>query len=217
MFALRDALRNALPERLQSRFQAVVWRLLATGVIARHASQKEADLYDRGVDMAEVLVDLFAALGLPFHHDATAQTLRLFAPGATIPGVPVDQPETYGRITLPVSADLAAGLIALWLLYREGVERNLLNQRGERVILLEDLDACMVSQLRNTAMQRLTDRRELLTEFRQLRVARLPDNGANMEVGDALAIQRGILSLIFDTAAEAALARPAKVSAEAQS
>jgi len=216
MFAIRETLKTLVPERLQPSFQAIVWRLLATGVVARHASQKEADLYDRGVEMVEILVDLLAAIGLPFHHDATAQTLRLFAPGAKIPGVTTEHIETYGRITLPVSADLAAGLIALWLLYREGIERNLLNERGERVVLLEDLDACMVSQLRNSAIQRLTDRRSLLTDFRQLRVARLPESGVYMEVGEALAVQRGILSLIFDTAAEAALERPGRPAAEVQ-
>ncbi|MBD9437323.1 DUF4194 domain-containing protein [Pseudoxanthomonas sp. PXM03] len=205
MQPIRDALMGTLPAWLQPSFQPVVWRLLATGVIARGASGSETELYDRSVDMERVLSELFEVLGFPFHHDPTAQTVRLYAPGASIPGVPTHDCPTYPRLTTNVSADLAAGLIALWLLYREAIERNLLNDRGERVVELADLDNCMVSQLQNLSLQRQTDRRAMLTSFRQLRVVRLPDSGVDMEAGEALAIQRGILSLIFDTAAEAAL------------
>lgn len=210
MHTISDAIRASVPDWLQPSFQPVVWRLMATGVIARGASGSESELYDRGIEMEQALSDLFEALGFPFHHDPAAQTIRLYAPGAAIPGVPATDGEDYPRLRMKISGDLAAGLIALWLLYREGLERNLLNDRGERVVMLSELDACMSSQLQNTSLQRLTDRRSALTSFRQLRVVRLPESGADMDADDALAIQRGILSLIFDTAAEAALdSRPA--------
>lgn len=205
MHTISDAIKAAIPDWLKPSFQPVVWRLMATGVIARGASGSESELYDRGVEMEHALGDLFGALGFPFHHDPAAQTIRLYAPGAAIPGVPATDGEDYPRLRMKVPSDLAAGLIALWLLYREGLERNLLNDRAERIVMLAELDICMASQLQNTSLQRLTDRRAALASFRQLRVVRLPDSGADMEADEALAIQRGILSLIFDTAAEAAL------------
>lgn len=213
MTALREAFERALPAHMElGEIREVIWRLMATGVISRGASQTEAELYDRGIEASDALVDLFELLGMLLQIDPVARTLRLFPPGADVPGVERVLGEPYARLSVPVSPELAASMLALWLLYREGVERNLLNEHGERVVTLTELDACLSNQFGTQVMARASERRLLLFDLRKHRVLRLPEGVNDFDADVAVAIQRGILSIVHEHAARSALAATGEVS-----
>ena len=62
-------------------------RLLDYGVICRDESQVEQQLYDRYLRLEEIVSDYLELLGVRVQHDKRFQFIRLYPPGAQIPGV----------------------------------------------------------------------------------------------------------------------------------
>jgi hypothetical protein len=62
-------------------------RLLDYGVICRDESQVEQQLYDRYCRLEEIVADYLELLGVRVQHDKRFQFIRLYPPGAQIPGV----------------------------------------------------------------------------------------------------------------------------------
>ena len=85
---LQHALSEALNARgvTQAQFSELMIRLLDHGVLCRSESKKEAELYDRYLQSPELVEDYLSVLHIRLHHERRFTSLRLFPPGAEIPG-----------------------------------------------------------------------------------------------------------------------------------
>ena len=85
---LQHALSEALNARgvTQAQFSELMIRLLDHGVLCRSESKKEAELYDRYLQIPELVEDYLSVLHIRLHHERRFTSLRLFPPGAEIPG-----------------------------------------------------------------------------------------------------------------------------------
>ena len=67
-------------------FSELVIRLLDHSVLCRDESNVEERLYDRFLVLEEIIEDYLAPLHLRIQHDRRFCFIRVFPPGATVPG-----------------------------------------------------------------------------------------------------------------------------------
>ena len=71
----------------RNEYSELLIRLLDYGVLCRDESQTEQLLYDRFVRIAEPVEEYLALIGVRVQHDSRFNFVRLFPPGAQVPGL----------------------------------------------------------------------------------------------------------------------------------
>jgi hypothetical protein len=189
------------------RFQEIVARLMAWGIIVRDEDGTEQRCYDDACRIEQLLSEYFALAGFRLVHDLQNEFFRLYAPGAQIPGLPDDDNDAVPSLRARLSADFVASALALRFLYQQGLAEGggRLSDSGEVLIRFDELAAILQTQIKRPLPENIGERDRLLKDLKR---HRLIQYGAlfSMHDEDALiAIRPTILGIISEDALAAAL------------
>lgn len=152
-------------------YAEIVLRLLDYGVICREESQVEATLYDRYLQCAELVEDYLSVLGMRLQHDRQFAYLRLYPPGASVPGMIDDEASPFngGLRQRPSQAEVAV-ILVLRTEYEKALREGQVDEKGRVLISLEALAIALTNLLKRSLPEAKLERKQLFTRLRQLRL-----------------------------------------------
>lgn len=195
---------NLKPER----FQDIVVRLFAYGIVVRAEDGVEQRAYDDARRIEDLLTEYFTAGGFRLLHDRKAEYFRLYPPGAQIPGVPDDEAsESAPGLRAKLSADFVGAALALRFLYQQGLTSGgtRLADTGDVLISFEDLASTMLSQLKRSLPDGMVERRLLLAELKRHRIITFNASFSPTDEEAIIAIRPTILTIVGEEALAAIL------------
>ena len=171
----RDRIQAGTHNLTVERAQQIIQYLLANGVLDGD-TRKEQGLYDDALRLLDVLADFFDIWGARLVDHRAVSQLRLYKPGAIVPGVPDALEEEVRAITRVLSADVVAAILMLAILYRQSATTGHLNERHDAVSTVEALFAGVAQQFGRT-ISTASARTAVMDELRSLRLVRVSDEG----------------------------------------
>lgn len=182
----------------QRDFSELLVRLLDYGVICRDESQIEQQLYDRYLRLEELVADYLTVLGIRIQHDRRFQFVRLYPPGAQVPGMEEDiQPGNQAFRTRLTQSEVALTLV-LRAQYDKALREGLVDEQGCVMVSLESLSIAMKNLLKRTLPDNLTERKNLFRRLKQLRLVQI-SNEDQLTDGDMwLRVRPMIMSYVSD-------------------
>ena len=141
------------------------------GVLCRDESLTERELYDRYVRVEELVREALAQFGLELHHDRRFEYVRVYPPGARLPGMEVAEHEAFGgslRVR-PSQAEVAL-ILVLRAQYDKALREGKVDENGYVAESLEALGIAMKNLLGRALPDRLTERKALFHRIKQLRL-----------------------------------------------
>lgn len=204
-----DALDNQLNQRGISpeAFSELMIRLLDRGVLCRDESQREAELYDRYLQVAELVEDYLSVLRIRVLHEPRFNLLRIFPPGAEVPGLGDSEDTFNSGLRERLNQQEVALILVLRAEYDQALREGQVDEFGQVMLSLEALNLSCRNLLGRSLPEQQGERKALLRRLRQLRLIRSPSDAA-LDEGEAwLTIRPGIISLVTDSAL-AQLANP---------
>jgi hypothetical protein len=187
-----------------AEFQELCLRLLNYGVLCRDESQVEQQLYDRYVRVAELMEDYLRVVGIRLLHDRRFAYLRLYPPGAQVPGMEDADSEAFGSgLRARLRQDEVALLLVLRLQYDRALREGQLDEDGFVTESIESLGLAMRSQLGRSLPEKLTERKRVMERLRKLRLIqyRQEEDLGSAEAG--VRIHPMIVSFVSEQALEA--------------
>lgn len=183
----------------REEFSELLIRLLDYGVLCRDESQTEAVLYDRYLQCRNLVEDYLALIGVRIQHDRQFAFVRIFPPGAVVPGM-IDQdnaPFNSGFRVKPSQQEVAV-ILVLRTEYEKCLREGKVDEKGRAMLSLEGLAIAMNNLLKRALPEGLIERKNLFRRLRQLRLIQfnLDDELASDE--SWLSIQPGITSFVND-------------------
>jgi len=198
---MRDAMEARLGELgvNSADFSELMIRLLDRGVLCRDESKREAELYDRFLQVRELVEDYLAVLRIRLLHEPRFNLLRIFPPGAEVPGMPDADDEPGSGLRQRLNQQEVALILVLRAEYDKALREGQLDEQGQAMLSLEALNLSSRNLLGRSLPESLTERQTLLRRLRQLRLIRSPSD-AELDNGEAwLTIRPGIISLVTDS------------------
>ncbi len=183
----------------QRDFSELLIRLLDYGVICRDESQIEQQLYDRYLRLEELVADYLTLIGIRIQHDRRFQFVRLYPPGAQVPGMAEEaqQPSTQAFRSRLNQHEVAL-ILVLRAQYDKALREGMVDEQGCVMVSLEALSIAMKNLLKRTLPENLTDRKHLFRRLKQLRLVQIT-NEDNLTDGDMwLRIRPMIMSYVSD-------------------
>lgn len=182
-----------------TEFSEVLIRLLDYGVITRSESQIEAQLYDRYLRCQNLIEEYLSVIGVSILHDPQFNYIRVFPPGAVVPGVPENEhsPFNSGFRTKPGQQEVAA-ILVLRVEYEKSLREGQVDDKGCVMLSLEGFSLGLKNLLKKSLPENLLDRRQI---FRRLKQLRLIDISTEMEVDSPdtwISIQPAITRFVND-------------------
>lgn len=167
----------------------------------------EQRLYDDAHRIEAVLMDYFQAGGFQLYHDVPGQFFRLYAPGASIPGLPEDGLDPVPALRAKVTPDFVAAALALRFLYQQALNEggSKLSNEGDVLIYFEELATTLQTQLHRNLPETLGDRDRLLKDLKRYRLIQFNAGFSATDEEAMIAIRSTILGLISEDALAAAL------------
>ncbi len=189
------------------RFQELVTRLFAYGIIVRDEDGVEQRFYDDARRIEALLFEYFGLVGFPLHHDIKGEFFRLYAPGAQVPGITPEDAEPAPSLRARVTPDFVAAALALRFLYQKGLTDGGkdLTDEGEVLIRFDELAATLQTQLRRPLPESVVERDKLLRELKRHRLIRLSPTFSMSDEDALIAIRQTILGIISEDVLAAAL------------
>lgn len=198
---ISKTLNEALDDRglTPAQFSELMIRLVDRGVLCRGESGKETELYDRYLQCAELVADYLAVLHIRILHVPRFHTVRLFPPGAEVPGLPDETDGFDGGLRARLSQQEVATILVLRAEYDKALREGQIDEHGQATLPIEALTLASTNLLGRTLPQARTEREAL---FRRLRQMRLIRGGSEAAVDDAEAwvtIRPDIMGIVTDT------------------
>ena len=155
----------------QEEFSELLIRLLDYGVLCRDESQIEEQLYDRFVQLKDQVEDYLQIIGVRILHDERFNFVRIYPPGAQVPGLPdeVDQPFNSGFRQRLSQLDVAV-ILVLRAEYEKSLREGQIDENGCVMLSMEALSLGMHNLLNRSLPETQTERARLLTRLKQLRL-----------------------------------------------
>jgi len=196
-----------LTERLEKtgvtleEYQELCLRLLNYGVLCRDESQIEQLLYDRYIRVAALVDEYLQIAGIQIYHDRRFAYLRLYPPGARVPGMEdVAQSAFSGGLRSRLKQDEVALLLVLRQQYDKALREGQLDDGGFVTESIESLGIAMKNLLGRSLPEKLTDRKRVFERLRKLRLIRYRQE-EDLETGEAgLKIHPMIVAFVTDEA-----------------
>lgn len=213
---IREAMKTALATKGSTgpEFSELMIRLFDHGVLCRDESKKEAELYDRYVQLAELIEDYLSVLDIRILHDRDFHMVRLFPPGAEVPGLSdADSAFNTGLRERLTQAEVALVLV-LRAEYDKALREGSLDEHGNVLISMEALNLAAKNLLGRALPESITERKSLFRRLRQLRLIRSSNDDEIEDTEAWLTIRPGITSYVTATALEQLSSKPTN---EAQS
>ena len=159
-------------------------RLLDYGVICRDESQIEQQLYDRYLRLEEIVADYLQLIGVRVQHDKRFQFIRLYPPGAQIPGVQ-DEPNAVqsSGLRMRLNQNEVALILVLRAQYDKALREGQVDEQGCVMVSLESLSIAIKNLLKRTLPENMTERKQLFRRLKQLRLIQIA-NEDRLDDGD---------------------------------
>ncbi len=152
-------------------FRELVVRLLNYGVLCRSENQTEQALYDRYCRIPDLVADYFYLLDIQIFHDSRFDYVRLYPPGAQVPGRETDGDSPHaGSLRRRLNQNEVALILVLRMQYDKSLREGKLDDSGYVSESMESLGIAMKNLLGRTLPDKLTERRQLFQRLRQLRL-----------------------------------------------
>jgi hypothetical protein len=212
-----------LAEQLKSsgldrdEFSEVLIRLLDYGVICRDESQTEAALYDRYLQCAPLIEDYLAVIGVRIQHDRQFMFVRVFPPGAAVPGMADqdDSPFNSGFRARPSQQEVAV-ILVLRTEYEKSLREGQVDEKGCALLSLEGLAIAMNNLLKRSLPEGQVDRRNLFRRLRQLRLIQFNNEDEFDSDESWLSIRPSITSFVDDDVLTTLMGDPAAPTLDEQ-
>ncbi|BBM03976.1 DUF4194 domain-containing protein [Microbulbifer sp. GL-2] len=169
---IEQALEEALAQcRLnRSEFSELLVRLLDYGVICRDESVIETTLYDRFQRCEQLVREWLVPLGLRLQHDSRFQFIRVYPPGAEVPGLPDQEEPHHGGFRARLGQQEVAAILSLRVEYDKALREGQVDENGCAALSLEALELGMRNLLKMSLPDKHAERKNLLKKLRQLRL-----------------------------------------------
>jgi hypothetical protein len=208
-----------LEQRLEAKgvsleeFRGLLIRLVNYGVLERHESQTERELYDRFVRVEELVGEVLWLYGIAAHHDRRFEYVRLYPPGSRTPGMESAEDDAFnGSLRVRPTQNEVALILVLRAQYDKAVREAKIDENGFATESLEGIALAMKNWLNRSLPDKATERRAIFKRLRQLRLIAYHSDEA-LESSEAwLRIHPMIVDFVSADAIEAA--RGAAVSAD---
>lgn len=159
-------------------------RLLDYGVICRDESQIEQQLYDRYLRLEEIVSDYLELIGVRVQHDKRFQFIRLYPPGAQIPGVQDEQNAVQSPgLRMRLNQNEVALILVLRAQYDKALREGQVDEQGCVMVSLESLSIAIKNLLKRTLPENMTERKQLFRRLKQLRLIQIA-NEDRLDDGD---------------------------------
>ena len=198
---LQHALSEALNARgvTQAQFSELMIRLLDHGVLCRSENKKEAELYDRYLQIPELVEDYLSVLHIRLHHERRFTSLRLFPPGAEIPGEADSDDGFNSGLRNRLSQQEVALILVLRAEYDKSLRDGQIDEHGQATLPLEAINLASKNLLGRPLPEGRTERDALFRRMRQLRLIRSDGDNSLEDNETWLTIRPDITSLVTDT------------------
>lgn len=152
-------------------FSELMIRLMDYGVITRGESQVETLLYDRFLRCQALVESYLNIIKVRLLHDSQFCFVRLFPPGASVPGMVDDEhvKNTTGFRLRPSQIEIAVMLV-LRVEYEKALREGLIDDQGQVLVSLESLSLAMKNLLKRPLSDNHQERRQLFKRLRHLRL-----------------------------------------------
>ncbi|MFC6635502.1 DUF4194 domain-containing protein [Microbulbifer taiwanensis] len=177
---IEQALEEALEKCRLTRgeFSELLVRLLDYGVICRDESQVETLLYDRFQRCEPLIREWLAPLGLRLQHDSRFQFIRVYPPGAEVPGMPDQEEPHHGGFRARLTQQEVAAILVLRVEYDKALREGQVDENGCVALSLEALEMGLRNLLKMSLPDKLAERKSLLKKLRQLRLVQFAGDEA---------------------------------------
>ena len=198
---LQHALSEALNARgvTQAQFSELMIRLLDHGVLCRSENKKEAELYDRYLQIPELVEDYLSVLHIRLHHERRFTSLRLFPPGAEIPGEADSDDGFNSGLRNRLSQQEVALILVLRAEYDKCLRDGQIDEHGQATLPLEAINLASKNLLGRPLPEARGERDALFRRMRQLRLIRSDGDNSLEDNETWLTIRPDITSLVTDT------------------
>jgi hypothetical protein len=197
---------EALEQKLEKlgvgmdEFSELMIRLLNHGVLCRDESKKEAELYDRYLMVRELVEDYLSVLRIRLLHESRFSSLRLFPPGAEVPGLQDGADSFNSGLRERLNAQEVALVLVLRAEYDKALREGEIDEMGQVLLPLEALNLAHKNLLGRALPEAITERRQLFRRLRQLRLVRTASDSAIDDSEAWLTIRPGITHFVTDSA-----------------
>lgn len=181
-------------------FSELLIRLLDYGVICRDESQIEEQLYDRYLQLQDLVEDYLSPLRVRIQHDRRFCFVRIFPPGAQVPGLPDDDAQPFsGGLRAQLSQQEVATVLVLRAEYDKALREGQIDEQGSVMLSLEALGIALKNLLNRTLPEKKTERAQLFRRLRQLRLIQFSQGSDLMQQDAWLKIRPSITSFVNET------------------
>lgn len=199
-------------------FRELCLRLLNYGILCRAESQTEQQLYDRYLRIESLVQEYLQLMGVAVFHDPRFAYLRLYPPGANVPGMEdIEQNSFGGGLRARLKQDEVALLLVLRLQYDKALREGQLDDAGFVSESMESLSIAMKNLLGRSLPDKVTERRRIFNRLQQLRLIKFRQDD-DIDTAEAwLRIHPMIVSFITDDVIDAmqeALSGETEIEAE---
>lgn len=170
---LTDSLLTSLDKEGVSliEFRELCLRLLNHGVLCRAENQTEQALYDRYLRVEEIVVEYLHIIGIRILHERQFSYLRVYPPGADIPGMDEEAYGAFGGgLRARLRQDEVALLLVLRLQYDKALREGQLDDEGYVSESIESISIAMKNLLSRSLPEKILDRKRVFSRLRQLRL-----------------------------------------------
>jgi len=180
-------------------FSELVLRLMNQGVLCRNTSQTEAGLYDRYIRVADIVNEYLGIMGVRIVHEPRFNWLRLYPPGASIPGLEDENGlAPGGGLRQRLSQDEVALVLVLRVQYDKALREGQVDENGYVAESLESLSIALKNLLGRGLPDKLTERQKVFQRLRQFRLIEYSSQDA-LDTGESwLRIHPMIVHFVSD-------------------
>lgn len=158
----------------RNEYSELLIRLLDYGVLCRDESQTEQVLYDRFLRVNGLIADYLEVIGIRIQHEPRFHFVRLFPPGAEVPGMAEQQSQPFNNgFRVRLNQTEVALVLVLRSLYDRALREGQLDEQGCVLVSIENITISLRNLLKRTLPDKLTERRQLFGRLRQLRLIQL--------------------------------------------
>nr|WP_282450125.1 DUF4194 domain-containing protein [Microbulbifer sp. CAU 1566] len=192
----------------RSEFSELLVRLLDYGVICRDESNVETLLYDRFQRCEALIREWLAPLGLRLQHDSRFQFIRVYPPGAEVPGMPDQEEPHHGGFRARLSQQEVAAILVLRVEYDKSLREGQVDDQGCVALTLEALELGLRNLLKMSLPDKLAERKQLLKKLRQLRLIQFNGEDSEAVAETLLRVRPTIAQFVSESALQQLLDTP---------
>lgn len=199
---IEQALDEALAQcRLtRNEFSELLVRLLDYGVICRDESHVETVLYDRFQRCEPLIREWIAPLGLRLQHDSRFQFIRVYPPGAEVPGMPDQEEPHHGGFRARLAQQEVAAILVLRVEYDKSLREGQVDDQGCVALTLEALELGMRNLLKMSLPDKHVERKQLLKKLRQLRLIQFHGEDSDAVADTLVRVRPTIAQFVSESA-----------------